>query len=244
MTSDRHPDSLNSRISRLLELYYSGATTPAEEAELALFFTSTPDGDIPDEYAADAAMFRAMASHTIPEPPADLEARIISATCGTQRRRRPLSWLPAAAAALVLALAGGVMVIRNSSPTDVMRPQPLQKHIASAVPPTTPAPAPDTHTEPNINVAGHTATSPAPKPRHVRKNVRNHNNADEKIRHDRTEEYTYDPYIEITDPDSAAAITREVLEKLGIALGSANQAAGKADMAIAIIDHTIKNISK
>ncbi len=106
--TDRH-DILPDGIGRLLELYYEGETSPEQEDTLMDYFAACED--VPEEYAADAAMFRALAESragALPTPPDDLEARIVARTCGRSSKMRLrdklLIWGSAAVAAAVAAV--------------------------------------------------------------------------------------------------------------------------------------------
>lgn len=94
------------RLRTLLDAYYDGSATPAQVDELKRYFSSAATGDVPQEFAPDAAVFRALArsadAHVV--PPAGMEARILAATVGKSRRKFLLLRRWAAVAASVAAL--------------------------------------------------------------------------------------------------------------------------------------------
>lgn len=77
-------------IRTLLDLYYKGATTPAQEEELGRFFAAA--GELPADMEPDRRMFLAMADARIP---ADLEESISKALDAkmSEGRRRPTTWV-------------------------------------------------------------------------------------------------------------------------------------------------------
>lgn len=232
-TSDNNSKHLPDRIAGLLELYYEGRTDAAQEAELTRYFTSA--ADIPDGYEADAAVFRAMAAYDVPDMPDDLEQRVIDATCGRddRRTRRWLPWISAAAAAAVIAVLSISLLTGKSDPQAIL--QTSQPRLTATV--TQPADTiPD---EPADKITDETANIATPA--EIRTVARHDRPAETVARAQQTTDET-DPYIEITDPDSAATITREVLDRLGITLAMAGDAVGRADMAMNDIDQKLKTI--
>lgn len=94
------------RLRTLLDAYYDGSATTAQVDELKRYFSSATVGDVPQEFAPDAAVFRALArmadAHAV--PPVGMEARILAATVGKPRRKFLLLRRWAAVAASVAAL--------------------------------------------------------------------------------------------------------------------------------------------
>lgn len=86
-----------SQLKKLLDIFYEGESTPEQEKELREYFAS--ESNIPEEFRADAELFRAMDAPC--QIPAGLEARIIDATIG-RRRIHHWPWLSAAAAAVIM----------------------------------------------------------------------------------------------------------------------------------------------
>ncbi len=70
------------KLKYLLDLFYSGESTPEIEEELRRFFAS--ESPLSDEFQAEKAMFRAMSQQ--PEIPIDLKKRIEDATFGKRKR--------------------------------------------------------------------------------------------------------------------------------------------------------------
>lgn len=94
------------RLRTLLDAYYDGSATPAQVDELKHYFSSAATGDVPQEFAPDAAIFRALArmADARAVPPAGMEVRILAATVGKPRRKFLLLRRWAAVAASVAAL--------------------------------------------------------------------------------------------------------------------------------------------
>ncbi|MDO4318964.1 MAG: hypothetical protein Q4C34_00165 [Bacteroidales bacterium] len=230
-TSDNNSKHLPDRIAGLLELYYEGRTDAAQEAELTRYFTET--ADLPDGYEADAAIFRAMADYSTPDIPDDLEQRIIDATCGRAeaRSRRWLPWLSGAAAAVVAAVMGISILTGNTDPQSILQPAQPDLTATVAEPADTTGDIPTETVEPAQPVLTPEVIRKAHDARPAQSVAENRENVDD-----------YDPYIEITDTDSAATITREVLDRLNITLAMAGDAVNRADMAMNNADQTIKNI--
>lgn len=93
-------------IRRLVQLFYDGATTPAQEAELCEWFRRTGRSELSDDLQADAEMFVAMSlSADVPSPPDDL-ARMLSEhiDASVRRRRRSAVWWVSMAAAAAVAV--------------------------------------------------------------------------------------------------------------------------------------------
>jgi len=91
-------------IRRLVQLFYDGATTPAQEAELCEWFRRTGRSELPDDLQADAEMFVAMSlSADVPSPPDDLAWMLSEHIDASVRRRRRSAvwWVSMAAAAAV-----------------------------------------------------------------------------------------------------------------------------------------------
>lgn len=117
-------------IRKLLERYYDGLTTQAEEQELKRFFTRT---DTPQGLEAEARWFRQLeATRTAPEPdlPAGFSERLDSLIDQWNRAERPaepvrptigirrLRWVAGIAAGLLLAVGFGLGWHGASVPAD------------------------------------------------------------------------------------------------------------------------------
>lgn len=106
-------------IRRLLDLYYDGSATAAEEASLTRYFLEHPD--VPADLRTDRDLFVALHRAAALTPPADLLDRVTYATCGPAvPRRRPVGlfiFSAAAAMALILTVAIAVINFTPSSPS-------------------------------------------------------------------------------------------------------------------------------
>lgn len=89
-------------IKQLLDKFYAGESTPAEEALLTQYFLSHSDEDGLED---DRRLFIAIARAQKSVAPADLEDRIVAATCGRRRLFTPARAATAAVIALIAAAA-------------------------------------------------------------------------------------------------------------------------------------------
>lgn len=105
-----------SDVRVLLDRYYDGLTTPAEEGALTSYFLT--NSDVPADMAADRQIFVAIAHAAAVAPPSDLEARIVAATCGTHRR--PALWrcISVAASVAVTAAIGSLLFLNMQETTE------------------------------------------------------------------------------------------------------------------------------
>ncbi|MDE6288875.1 MAG: hypothetical protein K2M00_08850 [Muribaculaceae bacterium] len=99
-------------IKQLLDKFYAGETTPAEEALLTQYFLSHSDDDGLEE---DRRLFIALARARQGMPPVDLEDRIVAATCG---RRRLFTPARAAAATVIVLIAAAAAIFLPGHDTD------------------------------------------------------------------------------------------------------------------------------
>lgn len=84
-------------IRRLLNRWYDGVSTPADQQRLEAFFAE--DGALPDDLAMERELFRAMTDAVVecPEMPSEISRRINSAleadmVNGHKSRHKPLGW--------------------------------------------------------------------------------------------------------------------------------------------------------
>lgn len=101
-------------IQRLVDRYYQGLTTPAQERRLIKFFSDTPAVHLPPELEAEAPVFRAMALYM----PQDHKK--------TLSRPRPAIFIAitAAAAAVILAVTLALQQTSMQQPAAVKQTQP------------------------------------------------------------------------------------------------------------------------
>jgi hypothetical protein len=103
-------------IRQLLETYYSGESTLAEENLLREFFSRD---DIPADMKAERDVFRFFAdSRDMPEPSADFEDRILSAIDDAEGKfgKRRLFTILSGVAATLLLIAGSYFFFFNERP--------------------------------------------------------------------------------------------------------------------------------
>ncbi len=98
-------------IKRLLALFYEGQTTPEDEARLTSFFLNAEA--VEPSLEPDRQLFVALHAASTAEPPADLQRRIVAATCG--KRRIYFRYL--AAAVLAAAIVVGALVFSTHRAT-------------------------------------------------------------------------------------------------------------------------------
>ena len=198
------------QLRQILALYYEGKTSPQQEAELKGYFLE--HNDVEDEFIADRAIFISFSS----EIPADLEKRILNATCGETKRRhiRPLWYrrLMETAAVLAAFVLGFTMI--NYNATDLIL-QETQTDIAQ----TTNYDTLLIQTPRDTTLLAASIT-----PQNILTATPN------------------DPYREITDPAEAAAIICEIQTLICEQMNHASQSVGEAIQTYSSIDQKLKTI--
>ncbi|MCM1032985.1 MAG: hypothetical protein NC405_04435 [Odoribacter sp.] len=96
------------QIRQLLELYYSGDSTPSQEAALTRYFLTHKC--VEPDLEADRRMFVAMSQASL--PPKDLERRIIMATSGKKKHLLSHAWRIAASITLLMLLAATAIIFK------------------------------------------------------------------------------------------------------------------------------------
>ncbi|MGN0223873.1 MAG: hypothetical protein ACI4AM_07595, partial [Muribaculaceae bacterium] len=94
------------QLHQSLEQFYAATAAPEVIDALTEYFRTHPQ--VEAEFEADRAIILAMAEAAAIEEPADMEQRILDATCGSQRRpmwQRIRLWHAAAAAVVAIAIA-------------------------------------------------------------------------------------------------------------------------------------------
>jgi hypothetical protein len=109
-------------LKRLLEKYYSGESTEAEEKTLRDFFRK---GNVPEGYESEKLIFSYYTeSAELPEPSIDFEARILAGIDaseikkGSQKIRKYLLPLLSAAAGLLILIGTYFFFINRTKPGD------------------------------------------------------------------------------------------------------------------------------
>lgn len=103
------------QVRQLLELYYEGQTTPEQEAALTDYFVTHPN--VEADLRVDRRLFLALDRAARLAPPADLERRIVDATCGSPRRCMAIILRAAAAVAVLVAVVYGIRNISSDNRT-------------------------------------------------------------------------------------------------------------------------------
>lgn len=212
-------------LDRLLEAYYEGNASQEQEAAIALYLASL--AAIPEKYAADAALFKAIAAERVAVEatpvPEGLADRIARATYGCTRRARFIAYLKVAsiAAAIALLMVVAVKMQRREPVADrvqlysaaELRPDSVTVHVDVAeAQEESPKPEDVKPTKPTVPVA---VAKAAPVP---------------------------DPYEEITDSATVASIMEEVIGKLDSTLAMADAGVHKTDLALNSIPETINKV--
>lgn len=107
-TMTHRPEHKPDSVRLLLEAWYNGSASDADEQRLINWFCNTPDAEIPADLVADSAIFRAMGKYPVPTAAEAAEA-IDSAVAKARKRHKKLivrrfmlaSGVAAAAASLI-----------------------------------------------------------------------------------------------------------------------------------------------
>lgn len=199
------------KIKELLELYYQAQTTPEQEQQLTEYLLA--NRSLPDELKDDAQMFRAMVEmKNMRIMPEGFEQRLIDATCGAQKPRRRARFLFPAVTAAAAAIAIAV-VLRMPQSEQSFQPAADDSTTAEVI---------------EVNVANR-----------LRNAITESEVAQEQseLKNDAVDP---SPYIEISTPDSAATVVRNLFGKIGKSLACADQA---ANLPSEIIDNTMTTIN-
>lgn len=216
-------------LDRMLEAYYAGETTSDEEIAIAAYLKQLES--VPEKYAADAALFKAMAAgrkaaDTV-HVPADLGRRIAEATYARPRVSRYLyfvRWASMAAVITVLAVVA-VKIQRQEQPSE----QPV-KYVASelrrdSIVSGAGLPIADVSQD-TIDVIVETTSAPARAVSTAASAVAVDDN----------------PYVEVTDSATVTRIMGEVFGKLDNTLAIAEKSIKKTDLALNNIPETINKV--
>lgn len=212
-----------SELRQLLEKYYSGETTRHEEDLLGSYFAET--SDVPDEFADDAEMFRAMGKSK--EMLAGLEKSILRdidtldavRKADSRRKSRRGKWLMSiGAASAVAASIVLLLVLRPMSDTPVTS-------------------GPVTSLAHNKNISDTTHTVVGTEKVTHEDSVASVESEDSDGSADGT-----DSFREITDPSEASMIVRQSLSLLAANVSQSNDAIIETTSDISTIYNKIKNL--
>lgn len=119
-------------VKHLLSLYYSGETTPDQEAALTRYFLS--HSEVEPSLRDDRRIFIALANSRNQLVPADLHERIINATCGRKSNyMRIFARIAAAAACLGAVATAMVMYMRSADPIAEPQQVSLMAQLADSI---------------------------------------------------------------------------------------------------------------
>lgn len=198
------------RLQSLLDAWYEGTISPAEEAEIKLYFSQTDEVD--EEFKADAAIFRAMSRKAPASPPADLGPRIVRATVG-RRPRIMRILLSAAGVAAAIALVVTLMV-------GIPQPQETGYPVIARV-----SPAEDSSDAIN---AAHQINARASRPVKVVEISADDNRTEHSGEQSPATR-------EVTDPDEAAEIAAQVLQGLAKAFSKSDKGLKATGIAMSMV---------
>lgn len=214
-TTDKHIIDTDTART-LLARWYDGATSAEEEDALTLYFTHAED--IPEDMAADAAIF-AMPTATSDKMsaviPADLLAEVNGAIISEKirKRRRSIRYIAASAAACVcVALALGIN--GNSDLHDTSSDKPYIAEVKEDSPKPTKT---DTTISASQIKESMEAETKAEAPKHTTPTYAAAQTPQVK-----------DDYIEITDPEEAAKLQQEIAEMLSKNIDKSSHATRRA----------------
>jgi len=220
-------------VGRLLNAYYDGNTTAEQENALMQYFCGTEQ--VPEQYMADAALFRALKAERESigkvAVPAHLEQTIAKATYAgkhnASRYMYYMRWLSAVAAVAVLAVVA-VNLQHDTQPVDTVPTYAASElrsnTVVSPVGPTL------------ADVEQDTITSAVPE-------------AEDNIVPERQvakvqSKTPDDPYVEVTDSTSVTRIMDDVLGQLSHSLSIANNGVRKVDIALNMSEIINKALKK
>lgn len=219
------------RIEQLMSKFFSGATTPAEERELEMFFSETDLTELPEDMLAFREMISAIdGCRPTPEEtqvPADLIEKLDTITrvpspkmTATKTGRRWKIWALSGAAACILAFVLCLM------PASDVTQLPVKQIARVETPASRPGEAakevfvePESHAEPAV----------APRKRVAKANVK----ATRKSTVPKAETPTEETgFIEVTDPEEVAKIVEDIGKLLAQNVEMTNHAISNLEQSI------------
>lgn len=215
----------SAQLREALEQFYAATAAPEVIEALTDYFRTHPQLD--PEFEADRAIILSMADAAAIEEPADMEQRILAATCGSPRRaiwHGIRLWHAAAAAVAVIAVAATWLLNSNGTA------QPVQLLVAKVdtVETVRQQPAELPHAQP-----ADTATAPTATPQPV----------DAVQRQQAQQVAAQSSHTrEVTDPEEAAQILASTLIRARQTIAQAAQAPAAIDPALNSINNSLNSL--
>lgn len=205
------------QLRQALEQFYAATAAPEVIEALTDYFRTHPQ--LEAEFEADRAIILAMAEAAAIDVPADMEQRILDATCGSPRRylwQRIRLWHVAAAAVVAIAIAS-LWFLRPSAATEPAAPLIAEVDTVTTIQPQPveePRQQPEPQTQPEVQ-------QPQPTPAATASRTR-----------------------VVTDPDEAAQILASTLTRARRTIALATQSPAAIDPALNSINNSLISIQQ
>lgn len=205
------------QLRQALEQFYAATAAPEVIEALTDYFRTHPQ--LEAEFEADRAIILAMAEAAAIDVPADMEQRILDATCGSPRRylwQRIRLWHVAAAAVVAIAIAS-LWFLRPSAATEPAAPLIAEVDTVTTIQPQPveePRQQPEPQTQPEVQ-------QPQPTPAATASRTR-----------------------VVTDPDEAAQILASTLTRARRTIALATQSPAAIDPALNSINNSLNSIQQ
>ena len=205
------------QLRQALEQFYAATAAPEVIEALTEYFRTHPQ--LEAEFEADRAIILAMTEAADIEEPADMEQRILDATCGSPRRylwQRIRLWHVAAAAVVAIAIAS-LWFLRPSAATEPAAPLIAEVDTVTTIQPQPveePRQQPEPQTQPEVQ-------QPQPTPAATASRTR-----------------------VVTDPDEAAQILASTLTRARRTIALATQSPAAIDPALNSINNSLNSIQQ
>lgn len=205
------------QLRQALEQFYAATAAPEVIEALTEYFRTHPQ--LEAEFEADRAIILAMAEAAAIDVPADMEQRILDATCGSPRRylwQRIRLWHVAAAAVVAIAIAS-LWFLRPSAATEPAAPLIAEVDTVTTIQPQPveePRQQPEPQTQPEVQ-------QPQPTPAATASRTR-----------------------VVTDPDEAAQILASTLTRARRTIALATQSPAAIDPALNSINNSLNSIQQ
>lgn len=207
----------SAQLREALEQFYAATAAPEVIEALTDYFRTHPQ--LGPEFEADRAIILAMADAAAIDEPADMEQRILAATCGSPRRpmwQHINMWRVAAAVVVAIAIAS-LWVLRTASATEPTTPLIAKADTVTTIqrqPVEEPRQQPEPQTRPEVR-----QHQPAPAAPNSRTRV-------------------------VTDPNEAAQILASTLKHARRTIAQATQSPSAIDPALNSINNSLNSIQQ
>lgn len=211
------------QLRQALEQFYAATAAPEVIEALTDYFRTHPQVDA--EFEADRAIILAMAEAADIDEPADMEQRILDATCGSPRRylwQRIRLWHVAAAAAVVAIAIASLWLFRPSAATEPAEPLIAEVETVETIQPQPaheqqPVEDPEPQPQPEVKRQQPVKTKPAATASRTRV---------------------------VTDPNEAAQILASTLKHARRTFAQATQSPSAIDPALNSINNSLNSIQQ